>query len=124
MDKTPGQVAAETFLNVDIEWKRGGTHAEMWERTAAAVIAHVRPKIEAEARAAAVEQFMTAVCNNSTLPMSVCMAVSNAVKDLSDLPLTHVCVPVDLLDTLSSEEGAEQKDINEARRIVEAARPK
>jgi hypothetical protein len=29
MDKTPGQVAAETFLNVDVEWKRGGTHVEM-----------------------------------------------------------------------------------------------
>lgn len=48
-----------------------------------------------KARTVAVEEFITTVCNNSTLPMSVCIAVHNAVKDLASAPAGMAVVPVD-----------------------------
>lgn len=51
-DKTPGHVLYEQFDHTDYppqDWS-AATDKEHWENCAAAVIAHVRPQIEAEAR--------------------------------------------------------------------------
>ncbi len=83
---------------------------------------------EAVARAAAIEEAAT-VCKQYgdgaryVYQREEFTACEARIRDIATTPAGYVCVRVDLLDALSSEEGAEQKDINEARRIIEAARP-
>jgi hypothetical protein len=48
-EKTPGQVAREEFWN-------GGRQTDRFDQIASAVIAHVRPQIERDARAVAIEE--------------------------------------------------------------------
>lgn len=114
MDKTPRKIAIEA-------WRECGNDFERkMEHVSASVIAHARPWIERAARAAAFES-AAQECDGST---KAGMYIAADIRALADLPASHVCVPVDLLDALSSEEGAEQKDISAARSIVEASRNK
>lgn len=67
------------------------------EKDAARLIAHVRPPIEAEARAAAIEDAIAAIRKRAECTLSDALEVADAVDAISALattPAGHVCVPV------------------------------
>lgn len=117
MDKTPREVVYDVMLKQNFQ----DAILDECEEISAAVIAHVTPQIEAklannmqhfadtvieklhqQIRAAAIEDAITAVCNNTTLPISVCMAVRNSMRSIIAIPPGHVCVQVNCTDELDA----------------------
>ncbi len=91
-EKTAGQVAIEAWRECDGQFNARMTYV------VAAVIAHVRPQIEAEARAAAIEEAIAAIRKRAECTLSDALEVADAadaISALSTLPPAHVCVPVD-----------------------------
>jgi hypothetical protein len=123
MDKTPGQVLHE-HLWIAGKWQYTN-NVEKWdhERAATAVIAHVRPQIEAEARAAAMDDFFKAIEDDrEELPRRTC----DKIISLASAPPGHVCVPVEPTEEMaqagdSAFEGGYVKEVYFA---MLAARPK
>jgi hypothetical protein len=97
MDKTPGQTAHEVWNK---QFKSGVMEntALAMDKVAAAVIAHVRPKIEAEARAAALEDAVKELYE----PWGDWREVVSRIRCLAAVPSRHVVMPVELPDNLIS----------------------
>jgi hypothetical protein len=82
MDKTPGQVARQT-------WRESERQTDCFDQVAAAVIAHVIPQIEAKARAAAIED-AAKECDGSS---KAGMYIAADIRALASAPPGYVCLP-------------------------------
>jgi hypothetical protein len=96
MDNTPGHVAKDWYLTNEV-WN-ALPYDDQWERIAAAVIAHARPKIEAEARAVAIDDCKKACMEWGGFKDGYSCA--DSLNDLSALPPTHCTVSIDDLNKL------------------------
>ncbi len=91
--KTAGQVHFEAvYSGYGLFWdEQDESEKYRHERIAAAVIAHVRPQIEAEARACAVED--AAIECEARAEDGMCIATG--IRELAPLPSGHCVVPVE-----------------------------
>lgn len=93
-DKTPGQVALGTLLFLNFK----DATLDEGNAIASAVIAHVRPQIEAEARAAVVEECARAATNSDSVNWAWRDAealAADRIRAITSAPPGYVCVPVE-----------------------------
>jgi hypothetical protein len=72
-EKTPGQVAREEFWN-------GGRQTDRFDQIASAVIAHVRPQIERDARVAALKEAAVICRERAALILSESLGKNVAIE--------------------------------------------
>jgi hypothetical protein len=136
MDKTPRQVAHEIVDAFIDRLEREDYERDLEIPIAQAIeaaIAHVRPQIEAEARAAAIED-AAILCQNleekeilnygRSIDGNGC---ANAVAALASAPPGHVCVPVEPTPQMSAAGfcvSESEHDPAGVYRAMLAARPK
>jgi hypothetical protein len=94
-EKTPGQVLMDAVLNNLYEWNLNEVEvAKRYDGYAAAVIAHVIPKIAESARTAAIDDvFKIIEDDREELPRETC----DKIAAIGTSPPGHVCVQVNLL---------------------------
>ena len=122
MNKTLEEIACEVYYEIDDYGINERCGSNIWSK----VISAIRPQIEAEARAVAIEEAKNACIDvpcpgGETYTYWPCV---NAITALSTLLPGFVCVPVDLLEELRSKEGACLGKLNEAMGILLAAKVK
>lgn len=94
MDKTPAQIINELVDNYEIIDSLD--ILDLCERVWDAAIAHVRPLIEAEARAAALEDAAQAAVASDSVNWALLAEnlAAERIRALASAPPGHVCVPV------------------------------
>jgi hypothetical protein len=116
-EKTAARVGYDTFGGLPEDWD--AANDRFWKRITDAVIAHARPQIERDARAAAISDAASALRGD---PNAVRFGYEHAeresaaslVESLATAPPGYVCVPVEpTADMLTAGEGCQwpERDI-------------